>query len=134
MSFSSIEFSIPRIPPTINRLMRMHWTRRVAEHTAWTEEIKAALHYGKPLRWKLLQAWAQCGDRMRIEMTVVHQRDFDPDNLFSICKVPLDSLVALQCLKGDSSKHIELAVKQERGKPETKFKITRLTQNSERGQ
>jgi hypothetical protein len=123
----TIEFSVLDVPPTINRLLRMHWTKRVAAKKVWTEELEAALHFGKPPAISILRAWSECEDRVRIEVHVIHRKEFDQDNLASVCKIPLDALKTLGCIIDDGQKFIELPTPtQEIGKPETRFRITRL--------
>lgn len=121
----TVEFEIPRIPATINRLSRAHWSYRVREKNLWMQELSAVL--GSLRLKKTLTAWADCGYKVKIEMHVIHSKEFDPDNLWSICKIPLDTLVTMGCLGGDTSRHVELSVSQEIGKAKlTKFKISKL--------
>ncbi len=128
----AVEFTVPRVPPTMNVLIRKHWTFRRDMRQLWMEEIRAALWYGRPLAIKTLQAWAECGDKVRIEIHVAHSGEFDPDNLASVGKLPLDALKALGCIVDDSHKHIEFPTPtQERSsKRFTRFRIVRLTQDT----
>ena len=91
------------------------------------KEFQVAMHFGAPRAIKLLQAWAECGDRVRITINVIHNREFDQDNLYSAAKIPLDALKALGCITDDNAKNIDLLVTQELAKQKvTQFWITRL--------
>jgi hypothetical protein len=122
----TIEFIVPRVPPTINALMRKHWSFRQREKKVWLVELGVALCYDKAL--PRLRSWAEEGKRVRVEICVYHPRSFDPDNLKSAAKIPLDVLVKpYECLKGDKESDIELDVRQEHSKEKkTVFRITKL--------
>jgi hypothetical protein len=95
------------------------------------QELAMALHFGKPLAIQTLRAWAECGDRVLVEIEVIHGREFDPDNLVSAAKIPLDALKAMGCLIDDSPAHIELMVRQRISKHKsTFFRLIRLTQDT----
>jgi hypothetical protein len=122
---TTVSFEVPRVPMTINRLSREHWRKRVEEKHTWMLELRAAMNPGR--KHQELRAWAECGDKVRVEIHVVHGKEFDPDNLYSAAKIPLDALKGIGCLMDDTGRHVELKVSQEIGKPKmTKFRITRL--------
>lgn len=120
----AVEFSVPRIPLTINRIMRGHWSKRVANKKLWTLELSACIsNSGK----RALKAWAECKNKVRLEIHVVHSRAFDPDNLVSAAKIPCDAMVTMGFLAGDREQNIELKVTQELAKEKiTRFKISRI--------
>lgn len=115
-----IEFSVPAVPPTINALSRKHWSFRVAKKKLWMDELRVGLGL---INRKDLQDWK---GRLRIEIHVIHNRSFDPDNLKSAAKIPLDALKGLGCLVDDSHAHIDLEVTQElKHAKVTRFRITK---------
>jgi hypothetical protein len=120
----SIEFSIPRIPMTINKLMRSHWAVIRREKKVWMDEIRAALGM-KGMRE--MRAWAELPGKIRVELNVHHTRLFDPDNLVSCAKLILDAMKTLRLIADDSAAHIELHVTQALW-PEKKtwFKVSKL--------
>lgn len=120
----TIRCEIEAVPPTINRLSRMHWAERRNQKTLWTDLIWNALG-AKNL--KMLRAWAKDGERVRIEIVAHHAREFDPDNVHSIGKLPLDSLKSLGCIPDDSAKFIEFHASQVKAKkPRTILTIGKL--------
>lgn len=121
----SVSFEVPRIPVTINRLSREHWSKRVLHRKTWMLEIRAALGTGR--KYQELRAWAECGDKVRVEVHVIHTKEFDPDNLYSAAKIPMDAMKGIGCLADDTNKHVELVVTQAIGKEKvTQFRITRM--------
>lgn len=118
-----VEFSIPQVPRTINWFMTHHWTKKHENKRVWMQEFSAMGTTNK----RFLKTWAECGNKVRVEITVLHVRAFDPDNLVSAAKIPLDAMVTMKMLPGDKHSDIELFVTQEISKEKlTKFKITRL--------
>ena len=122
-----IEFEVPLVPPTINVLMRKHWSYRRNQKGLWACEIMAALSDpGEYLDARIMKHANTHGYRkLRIEITVHHNREFDQDNLASIGKIPLDALKQLGIIVDDSSQYVEFAAKQVKSKTvKTVFRIT----------
>ncbi len=117
----AVEFTVPRVFPTINTLSRKHWGYRHNQIALTQTEFTAILGRNK---MKYLRFWAECNRRVEIRITVYHRKAFDPDNLISCAKIPLDSLKGLRCIVDDSDKWITLHVRQEISKDvRTVFRI-----------
>jgi hypothetical protein len=117
---TAISIDIDLAPPSMNLMLRKtHWYRK-NQKALWMELIHAEL--GR-LKLAQLRAWADLRHRMHVSIRVHHKRAFDPDNLVSCAKIPLDSLVELHCLAGDSTNDIDLDVSEVVG-PRVKTCIT----------
>lgn len=124
-----IEFEIPLVPMTINTYANINWRKRPEYKKLWMSELSVALHRGPAgaSHLRILRAWADLNERVHIAINVLHAQMFDPDNLYSAAKVPLDALKGMGCLVDDSGKHIELSVTQEKSKLKlTRFVIRRI--------
>lgn len=106
--YERITFEVGLLPPSINQLMRKHWSYRHNQKTLWTEEL-ACMEQGN---LAALRKMATSRQRVSVEITVHHKNSFDPDNLKSCAKIPLDALKGLDCLVDDSAKWIDLDVKE----------------------
>jgi hypothetical protein len=109
------------LPYSINKLMRTHWALRLKHKTDFLLRLKATATREDV---KLLKAWSHLEHKVRIEMEVVTPQLFDEDNLSSLGKIPLDSMVELQWLSGDSPDCVEFAKPtQKKGKKSITFSI-----------
>ena len=123
---SHVTFTVEALPPTINLLSRKHWSYRKNQKTLWMELMRSALGINK---MRTLRAWCELRHRVRIKVHVNHRRAFDPDNLYSCAKIPLDSLGprGLGCIVDDSTKWIDLIVEESVGREvHTDISITDL--------
>ena len=76
-----------------------------------------------------MRAWSNLEDRIRVQIIIHHSRLFDPDNMVSCAKVPLDAAKYLGIISDDSHRCIELEVSQEKSKrreARTEFKLSRI--------
>lgn len=120
----SVCFEVPRLFPTINTLTRKHWSYRHNQVTLAGVEIMAEI---MPTKLRTLRAWAECKLKVRVVMIIYHTKLYDPDNVYSAAKIPLDALKSLRCIVDDSARWIDLVVTQHQA-PEkrTKFEISRF--------
>lgn len=106
---NEISFSIPRIPVSLNRLLRLHWAKQKKYRDAWFEEIWAAIPNGKGMRKPGSEEKRQC----YIEIHVVHpKRRYDDDNLAGACKVIVDCCRTLGLIYQDSPKWLTMVRRQ----------------------
>lgn len=122
----SVSFFVPRIPPSPNQLHGKHWRARFNLKNTWIVELQVGAQRED---WARLREWHEVS-KVKFEMIIHHSRFFDPDNLVSCAKVPLDAAKWLGFITDDSSKWIELVVTQEKAKRKncrTQFRITRIS-------
>ena len=102
------------LPLSMNRLLRCHWAKR----------RKLADEYGMLMLSAIskqdircLKAWKDCGYKVKIEMSVKTPKLYDPaENLPSLAKWPMDSMVAFGWIAGDGPANVEFSATQELGK------------------
>ena len=112
-----IEFSIPEVVPSLNRLLRMHWRTRRRLLKKWEWAVFAEVYrLGGPIAVK------QVG-RVAVRITRRGRKTLDQDNLHGSAKIILDALKASRVIDDDSPAHIELTVEQESGSPQTTVRI-----------
>lgn len=114
-----IVITVPKIPPSQNELLRMHWAKRKREQTVWCEWLTAGMngaeHNGQRKLVREIRRRVLAGERNRVEIEIHHSRTDDRDNLWGRAKLVLD---AMKYKKGagiiwdDDEKHLELAVTQ----------------------
>jgi Holliday junction resolvase RusA-like endonuclease len=111
---------IPRVTPSGNEMRRKYRNRfaykRLRE--TWEVEILCAISPKHVVEMNSLDRDKKLG----LIITRFGKKLLDRDNLYSGIKAPLDAMVRLGIIKGDSDKYIELAVKQEQAK-ETRTEI-----------
>lgn len=112
-----IEFTIPEVAPSLNRLLRMHWRTRRRLLKKWEWAIFAEVYrLGGPIAVK------QVG-RVAVRITRRGRKTLDQDNLHGAAKIILDALKASKVIEDDSPAHIELTCEQESGSPQTTVRI-----------
>jgi len=104
---------IPVVPPSANRLLRMHYRKRMRELDAWKTLIFYSVNGESRTA---VYEWAAGRNRLKVEIHIEHAQLFDKDNLYSAAKLPLDALVRLGFLADDSNEFIDLTVTQSRSK------------------
>jgi hypothetical protein len=96
-----VTLDIPDIPPSLNKVLNMHWRakRKLAEKWGW--EVKIAKG----------QQRIQLG-RNKVLITLWHSRFYDRDNAFGACKVLVDALRYMNIIVDDTREWLELDVMQ----------------------
>lgn len=105
MSRNEVSFTITgTLPPSINKLMRMHWAvrRREADEFCW--KMKAAI-LKEDIR--CLIAWRDLDRKLKIKIEVSTPNLYDEDNLNSLGKIALDQMTAMRWIKNDSPQYVE---------------------------
>src|ERR1700745_363750 len=106
---------IPDAPPSLNRLLRMHWRARERLQDRWTHEIWAALRGNEGLGKGPVEPL------LRAQVTIERRspRELDTDNCYASMKPVVDSLKVLKLITDDNPEHLTLTVTQSRGPVQT---------------
>ena len=104
------------IPPSLNKVLRMHWTKRRKLLEAWMWMIRVA--WGHPL--------TTCQIKRKVTITLHHSRLFDKDNAYGACKVIFDALKSQGLIVDDSPEWLEASVKQEKCKHKERHTVIQL--------
>ena len=114
-----IELTLNEATPSLNKMIRLHWTVDRKLKAKWVKMVWVAL---RSQRMGPVQPFS----RARVTITRISPRMLDRDNLFSSVKHPLDGLKICSVIVDDSPEHIELIVRQEKGKAGTRIQIEPL--------
>lgn len=115
---------IPGVPPSANKLLRMHWAEKGREKDRWRSMI-GHLILRQDAGW--LQAMTEAKKRMKVTVIVRSAKLDDPDNLPARAKLILDVLKPTKIRAGkavtglgfifdDSREYLEPDVRQEQVK------------------
>lgn len=97
-----MRFIVNDIPPSINKVLRMHWAKRFRLKDAWRLMIRAGFgNHPKPRPV-----------RQKVKITLWHSRAFDKDNAYGACKVVFDAMKAEGLIVDDSSDWLDASVEQ----------------------
>ena len=113
-----MRIEIPEATPSLNQMLRQHWSkdRKLKDH--WRQSVWIALYeqHGRPL-------WSEPMPKARLTITRHSSRMLDPDNATGGVKHVIDALLACNLIAGDSPEHIELIVQQEKGAARTVIEL-----------
>jgi hypothetical protein len=96
--------TIPAVPPTLNRVLRMDLRDKRDLLSLWVLEIRAAM--GEPKKVP------QC--KMRVVVTIHNSRAYDKDNAYGACKVIFDAMKILGLIFDDREQFLDAEVLQEK--------------------
>jgi hypothetical protein len=103
------------VPPSLNKVLRMHWAKKRGLLEAWRWMIKAA--FGQP---------GACDGKRRVKITLFHSRFFDKDNAYGACKVIFDALKAEGFIVDDRAEWLEATVEQEKCKHKERHTVIEI--------
>jgi len=111
-----MRLEIPEATPSLNTMLRRHWSvdRRLKKH--WHKLVWVALFerpHGPRARFS----------KAKITITRSSPRMLDPDNAAGSVKHVVDALRACDVIADDTPEHIELIVRQEKGKAKTVIEL-----------
>jgi Holliday junction resolvase RusA-like endonuclease len=113
-----IEISVNEVVPSLNRLLRLHWSARRRLRKKWEWIVFAeAYRVGGPLAIKFQGV---------LEVTIVrsyYRVPLDADNLHGAAKIVLDALKTAKVIADDSPAHIALICQQIQGLPRTTIRV-----------
>jgi hypothetical protein len=113
---SSYTITVPDVPPSLNKVLRMHWAVKGALVVAWAEWIRAC--YGMPV--PLAQG------KMRVLITLHNSRQYDKDNAYGACKAIFDALKRLGAIVDDRDEWMDGAVRQEKSTRKDKHTVIEI--------
>ena len=116
---TSLRLEVLDAAPSMNRLMRMHWSSRNRLVEKWRWLIFAEVYrLGGPIA-------ARPTGKFSVTITRCYRRvPLDPDNLHGAAKVVLDALRHCNLIWDDSPAHLELRCEQIQGAPRTVIEVT----------
>lgn len=102
---SRYTITIPDVPPSLNKVLRMHWRAksRFLDDWEWLVRIGLPVEYERAVDVK-----------QQVAITIHNARTYDKDNAYGACKVILDSLKALGLIVDDSARWLDVDVRQEK--------------------
>jgi len=110
---------VPRVPPSPNKMMRMHWAARTRLWRTWRTEVLCCSTREQSAQ---LHKWAE--KRMLISIHQKRKKFLDHDNLYGSVKPILDACKQIGWCRDDSPEWLCLqSVTQEIGKPETRITL-----------
>jgi len=92
---------MPRLTPSLNKLVRMHWRKRQELQQAWDWEVKAAMR-------KTYQEITFDYPKRSVRIVSYRKRISDEDNFIGGLKPLIDALVHNHLLVDDSNKFMVL--------------------------
>ena len=92
---------IPKITPSLNEVLRRHWSINYAEKRSW-------------IGWITVLVGVPACQYRRIIITRVATRDLDPDNLAGGCKSLLDAIRDVGLILDDDAKSVSVEYRQRR--------------------
>ena len=111
-----MKLTIPRVPPSLNVLMRMHYRRRGKLKELWRQELACAANGQASMARLKLWGGAVRGLKARVEMVLYLAQLRDQDNLVGSAKIPLDCMKlaggGLGWIADDDPAHLDLSVTQ----------------------
>jgi len=111
-----MEMQVSDVPPSLNKVLRMHWRKRQGLLHAWMWMVRIAL--GHPL--------TACNGKRRVTITLHHSRLFDQDNSYGACKVIFDALKAQGLIVDDSPEWLDAHVEQKKCKHKERHTVIKL--------
>jgi hypothetical protein len=111
-----MRIEIPEATPSLNKMLRRHWAvdRRLKKR--WHKLVWVALFeqpYGARARF----------NKAKVTITRCSPRMLDADNAVGSVKHVVDALRACNVIADDTPEHIELIVRQEKGKARTVIEL-----------
>jgi len=98
---------IPEPTPSLNAILRMHWSSRIKFGERWELLLlEARAHFMPAARRKRF-----------VRITRVASRLLDLDNLWGGAKIPIDAMKKLGIVVDDSPRWLKLSVVQRKGTP-----------------
>lgn len=100
-----LKLTIPVVPPSPNKLMRMHYIDRYKLMNMWEWLVKLELCNAN-------LTISRASTKKKISIVQFRKRLLDPDNLYGSCKPVLDALTKNFIIVDDSDNWIILEVRQ----------------------
>lgn len=97
-----MKLEIQGVPPSLNKVLRMHWTAKTRLNNAWYYLVREKMpeHYLKPFV------------KMRCSVILTHSRAYDHDNAYGAVKPVIDALKRWKLIFDDTPEYLDLEVVQ----------------------
>lgn len=98
----------PDVPPSLNKVLRMHWTARMKEKLKWMTVLRTMPRdeYNSLVRAR------STANRVKMLITLHNARQFDRDNAFGACKLLVDAAKNAYLIYDDRPAYLDLEVQQ----------------------
>lgn len=116
-SGSVLSITIPDCPPSLNKVLRMHWANKRKLNTRWQALVWALIPH-KGNRWEQ--------KRKRVVLTLHHSRFYDKDNAYGACKVVVDAMRHCGFIVNDTAEWLDLSVEQEKCSHKTRHTVIEI--------
>lgn len=107
MKIEEVHLVMPRLTPSLNKLLAMHWRERQALNRTWDWEVKVAMR-------ETYEEITFDHPKRKVRIISYRKRIMDSDNFVGGLKPMIDALVLNHLLVDDSNKFMILDPKQER--------------------
>lgn len=107
MKITELHLVMPRLTPSLNKLIRLHWRERQQLQRTWDWEVKAAMR-------ETYQEITFDYPKRMVRIISYRKRIMDADNYIGGLKPLCDSLILNHLLVDDSNKFMILDASQER--------------------
>lgn len=104
----SYTITIPDVPPSLNRVLRMHWAKKARLKTQWS----SSFWLFPPGESFKLRALAHLRRKMRLKITLHNARQYDKDNAYGACKMIVDALRDCKFIHDDRPEFLDLQIEQ----------------------
>jgi len=107
LKIEEVHLVMPRLTPSLNKLLAMHWRERQALNRTWDWEVKVAMR-------ETYEEITFDHPKRKVRIISYRKRIMDSDNFVGGLKPMIDALVLNHLLVDDSNKFMILDPKQER--------------------
>lgn len=99
-----MRLEIQACPPSLNKVLRMHWTKKRSLWNDWRVDVRGAMP----------EVVLRPIVKMRCKITLAHSRLYDQDNAYGAVKPVVDALKEWKLIVDDKPEYLELTVEQEK--------------------
>lgn len=103
-----MKLEIPDVPPSLNKVLNMHWRTKRKLQSDWAWLVLAATNKQQRIELKYSLV------KKRVRITLHHSRLYDTDNAYGACKVLFDALKNNGFLVDDNELWLLSTVEQEK--------------------
>ena len=113
------KIDVPDVPPSLNKVLRMHWARRRSLKDSWMAQIAVRARLAG---WKVKPVDV----KVRGIITIHNARTYDKDNAYGACKIIFDALKTLGLIVDDRKEWFDVDVRQEKCKRKDRHTVIEL--------
>ena len=112
----------PNVPPSLNRVLRMHWANKSRMRAIWEMEF-LTMPFAERQRLKDARSEQK---RVKMLITLHNARQYDRDNAFGAVKVIVDAAKAAGLIYDDRPAYLDLEVQQQKCKRASKRTVIEM--------